>query len=110
MRYSRLMETPIRGQGAGRGRVAGLGGRGHLDGDQRQPGAVQQPAGRREAGFVRICSHYFAHDGFLEDGVLIRDAGNLAGIPGVLIHGRSDIGGPASPRGRSREAGPGPNS
>ena len=45
--------------------------------------------------FVRICSHYFAHDGFLEDGVLIREAGKLAGIPGVLIHGRNDLGGGA---------------
>jgi len=44
---------------------------------------------------VRICSHYFAHDGFLEDGVLIREAGKLAGIPGVLIHGRNDLGGGA---------------
>jgi proline iminopeptidase len=44
--------------------------------------------------FVRICSHYFAHDAFLEDGVLIRDAGKLAGIPGILIHGRADISGP----------------
>ena len=45
--------------------------------------------------FVRICSHYFAHDGFLEDGVLIREASKLAGIPGVLIHGRNDLGGGA---------------
>jgi proline iminopeptidase len=44
---------------------------------------------------VRICSHYFAHDAFLEDGVLIREAGKLAGIPGVLIHGRNDLGGGA---------------
>ena len=44
---------------------------------------------------MRICSHYFAHDGFLEDGILIREAGKLAGIPGFLIHGRNDISGPA---------------
>ena len=31
--------------------------------------------------FVRICSHYFAHDGFLEDGVLIRWDGKLAASP-----------------------------
>jgi len=43
---------------------------------------------------VRICSHYFARDAFLEDGVLIREAGRLASIPGILIHGRSDLGGP----------------
>jgi proline iminopeptidase len=52
---------------------------------------------RRDAArlaFVRICAHYFARDAFLEDNALIRDAGQLAGIPGVLIHGRSDLGGP----------------
>lgn len=41
--------------------------------------------------FVRICSHYVAHDAWLEEGQLIRDAGRLAGIPGVLIHGRLDL-------------------
>ncbi|HEY9474369.1 MAG TPA: alpha/beta fold hydrolase, partial [Mycobacteriales bacterium] len=43
---------------------------------------------------VRICAHYFSHDMWLEDGVLLRDAGRLAGIPAVLIHGRHDLGGP----------------
>jgi proline iminopeptidase len=41
--------------------------------------------------FVRICAHYAAHGAWLEDGVVLRDAGRLAGIPGVLIHGRQDI-------------------
>ncbi|MFJ5936855.1 alpha/beta fold hydrolase [Streptomyces sp. NPDC093071] len=45
-------------------------------------------------GFVRICSHYFAHGAWLEEGALIRDAHRLAGIPGVLVHGRLDMGGP----------------
>jgi len=40
---------------------------------------------------VRICAHYFAHDAWLEDGILLREAGRLAGIPGVLIHGRLDL-------------------
>jgi proline iminopeptidase len=44
--------------------------------------------------FVRICSRYFAHGAWLEEGVLLRDADRLAGIPGVLIHGRLDMGGP----------------
>jgi proline iminopeptidase len=43
---------------------------------------------------VRICAHYFANGAWLEEGVLLRDAGRLAGIPGVLIHGRLDLGGP----------------
>jgi proline iminopeptidase len=44
--------------------------------------------------FVRICAHYFAHGAWLEDGALLRDAGRLAGVPGVLIHGRLDLSGP----------------
>ncbi|MFJ3088036.1 prolyl aminopeptidase [Streptomyces sp. NPDC086838] len=50
--------------------------------------------GRARAALVRICSHYFSHGAWLEEGQLIRDAGRLAGIPGVLVHGRLDMGGP----------------
>jgi proline iminopeptidase len=59
------------------------------------PGTYSKRPDDAKLAFVRICSHYFAHDGFLEDGILIREAGKLAGIPGFLIHGRNDIGGPA---------------
>lgn len=52
-----------------------------------------RPTLARQA-FVRICSHYFAHGAWLEEGALLRDAGRLAGIPGVLIHGRLDLAGP----------------
>jgi len=45
-------------------------------------------------GFARIVAHYFRHGAWLEDGALLRDAHRLGGIPGVLIHGRFDIGGP----------------
>ncbi|WP_327673440.1 prolyl aminopeptidase [Kitasatospora sp. NBC_00458] len=41
--------------------------------------------------FTRITAHYFSRDAFLEDGQLLRDAHRLAGIPGVLIHGRLDL-------------------
>ena len=41
--------------------------------------------------FVRICAHYYANGGWLPDGSVIRGAGLLAGIPGVLIHGRLDL-------------------
>jgi proline iminopeptidase len=44
--------------------------------------------------FVRICAHYFSHGAWLEQNVLLRNAGRLAGIPGVLIHGRLDLSGP----------------
>ncbi|MGQ0575379.1 MAG: alpha/beta fold hydrolase [Pseudonocardia sp.] len=50
--------------------------------------------GRERLALVRICAHYFSHGAFLEEGALLRDAGRLAGIPGVLIHGRFDMGGP----------------
>ncbi len=43
---------------------------------------------------VRICTHYFAHAAWLEEGALIRDAVRLAGIRGVLLHGRFDISSP----------------
>jgi proline iminopeptidase len=51
---------------------------------------------RPEAGllaFVRICTHYFAHWAWLTDGALLRNAHKLAGIPGVLLHGRADLSG-----------------
>lgn len=44
--------------------------------------------------FVRIAAHYFAHRAWLEDGILLRNADRLAGIPGVLIHGRFDLAAP----------------
>lgn len=44
--------------------------------------------------FARIVTHYFRHAAWLEEGQLLRDAHRLAGIPGMLIHGRLDLGGP----------------
>ena len=41
--------------------------------------------------FARIENHYFTHGGWLEEGQLIRDAGRLTGIPGVIIQGRYDM-------------------
>jgi proline iminopeptidase len=58
------------------------------------PGAYSDRVPDAQLAFVRICSHYFANGAFLEEGALFRDAGRLAGIPGVLIHGRHDLGGP----------------
>ncbi|WP_351226276.1 prolyl aminopeptidase [Streptomyces sp. NPDC002133] len=43
---------------------------------------------------VRICSHYFSHGAWLEEGAVLRDAHRLTGIPGVLIHGRLDFSSP----------------
>ena len=42
--------------------------------------------------FARIECHYFQNKGFLEeDGQILRDAGALAGIPGVIVQGRYDM-------------------
>jgi proline iminopeptidase len=45
--------------------------------------------------FSRIENHYFVNNGFLEDRQLLRDAGRLHGIPGVIVQGRYDIATPA---------------
>ncbi len=45
-------------------------------------------------GFARLVTHYWRHNAWLEDGILLREISRLSGIPGVLIHGRLDIGGP----------------
>jgi proline iminopeptidase len=41
--------------------------------------------------FARIVTHYVRNNAWLEDGVLLRNAGVLATIPGVLINGRFDF-------------------
>lgn len=46
--------------------------------------------------FARLVTHYVSNDLFLEDGVLLRDAGKLADIPGILVHGRLDLQAPIS--------------
>lgn len=60
-----------------------------------EPNAVTSPCGTlpndEALAFVRICTHYLNHGAWLEEGQLIRNAGRLAAIPGVLIHGRRDI-------------------
>jgi proline iminopeptidase len=43
---------------------------------------------------ARLCAHYFAHGAWPEEGTLLREAGRLRGIPGVLIHGRLNLGSP----------------
>ena len=53
----------------------------------------QDPAFR--ITFARLCAHYFHHAAWLENGQILRNADRLAGIPGVLVHGRLDLGGPA---------------
>jgi len=49
---------------------------------------------RFRLAFARIVTHYFSNAAWLEEGQLLRDAQRLAGIPGVLIHGRNDLSAP----------------
>lgn len=45
--------------------------------------------------FARIENHYFVNAGWLDEGQLIRDAGRLRDIPGVIVQGRYDVACPA---------------
>jgi len=40
---------------------------------------------------ARIITHYFTNGAWLEDGMLLKNAARLAGIPGILLQGRFDI-------------------
>src|SRR5215218_9046127 len=59
---------------------------------QGTPNAYSNRPPRAQLAF--ICAHYFSHGAWLEEGALLRDAHRLAGIPGLLIHGRLDLGSP----------------
>jgi proline iminopeptidase len=58
------------------------------------PNAYSDRPPDAQLAFVRICALYFSNAAWLEEGVLLRNANRLAGIPGVLIHGRLDMGSP----------------
>lgn len=46
--------------------------------------------------FSTLVSHYWAHDAFLTgDNAILKRMDRIAEIPGVLIHGRRDVSGPA---------------
>jgi proline iminopeptidase len=48
---------------------------------------------RQSDGKPAIYLHW-SNAGFLDEDQPVRDAAKLAGIPGVLIHGRLDVSGP----------------
>ena len=75
--------------------------------DHRPDPAYQDPVYR--LAFARLVPHYWRHAAFLEDGALLAGAGRLAGIPGVLIHGRMDVSGPWTPPGSWPGPGPAPS-
>lgn len=65
---------------------------GSVDPDATPEPRRQQPA--FQLAFARIVTHYFSHNAWLEEGVLLRHAYVLAPIPGILVHGRLDLGSP----------------
>jgi proline iminopeptidase len=62
--------------------------------DRRQPKDPRFDDERFRLCFARLVTHYWRHAGFLDDGSLMEGAGNLAGIPGVLLHGDRDVSSP----------------
>lgn len=40
---------------------------------------------------ARIVTHYFHHNAWLEDGILLKQANTLNGIPGIMVQGRLDL-------------------
>ncbi len=66
----------------------------HVDihGDAKPDLRYADPAFRM--AFARLVTHYWSHAAWLEEGQLLREAHRLAGIPGVLVHGRLDISSP----------------
>jgi proline iminopeptidase len=62
------------------------------DPDAKPPPQWLQPEFR--IARARIVTHYFRRNAWLEDGILLREAGSLTGIPGIMVHGRLDLGAP----------------
>jgi proline iminopeptidase len=89
--YARLMESPyadVRERAAGawcawEDSVLSL--------EADDPRGYRGKPTRAMLAFVRICARYAANGAWLEEGALLRDAHRLAGIPGVIIHGRLDM-------------------
>lgn len=58
------------------------------------PGMYSARETDERIAFVRICAHFFSHGAWLTEDQLLREAHRLKGIPGVLVHGRHDMGSP----------------
>jgi proline iminopeptidase len=56
--------------------------------------------------FARLVTHYWANAAWLDEGALLRDAGKLPGIPGVMVHGQLDISSPPDTPWRLAQAWP----
>ena len=93
--YSRLMENPDR---AIREKAAAdwLAWEDAVISDEPNgsPGVYSDREVDEQIAMVRICAHFFSNGAWLAEDQLLRDAHKLAGIPGVLVHGRHDMGCP----------------
>jgi proline iminopeptidase len=58
-------------------------------------------------GFARQVTHCWANDSWLTEDELVANAHRLAGIPGLLVHGRLDVSGPLDAPWRLHHAWPG---
>ncbi len=62
---------------------------------------------RYMVAFARLVTHYFSNAAWLDEDELVRNAPRLAGIPGVLLHGRLDLSGPPDVAWQLAQAWPG---
>jgi proline iminopeptidase len=61
---------------------------------QRKPGTyLFETDPRKRLAFARLCARYFSHHAWLAGDELLTNAGRLAEVPAVLVHGRLDLGG-----------------
>jgi proline iminopeptidase len=106
--YSRLMENPDR---AVRAKAAADWLAWEDAVISNEPNGVPGMYSDREAdaqiAFVRICAHFFSNRAWLAEDQLLRNAHKLAGIPGVLVHGRHDMGCPVQTAWELAKAWPG---
>jgi proline iminopeptidase len=61
--------------------------------DAQEPGVPGFMTAKPEwrLAFARLVTHYFSHGSWLEQDEILRHAGRLAGIPGVLVQGSLDL-------------------
>ncbi|QRE76624.1 prolyl aminopeptidase [Methylobacterium aquaticum] len=69
----------------------------HVSLDRSLPPGQKPDDPERDAVFATLVTHYWANDGFLHGPeAILAGMDRLRTIPGVLIHGRRDISGPAA--------------
>lgn len=62
--------------------------------DENHQPEARRTVDRWQMAFARIVTHYFHHKAWLAEEQLLRNAHQLANIPGIMVQGRIDFGGP----------------